>query len=221
MQIPKRNRRNAPVDQLVPESKQPQDRQALERLVFFSDAVFAIAITILVLDIRLPIIETSTSEYDLFLLLISLWPKYLAFFVSFWVIGFTWISHHRKILCIQRVDDQLLILNLLTLMMIAFMPFPTAVMSENSSFTATSFYAFTMILASLAGLLLWRHATHNHNLISPTLNTHQISRETSVPIVTIVIFAISIGLAFLDPSLARICWILVFPITFFVRGRVA
>jgi uncharacterized membrane protein len=86
----------------------PQNRLALERLVFFSDAVFAIAITILVLDIRLPAGADSASSRELFLLLAGLWQEYLAFFISFWVIGLCWISHHRKFLHIRRVDNQLL-----------------------------------------------------------------------------------------------------------------
>jgi uncharacterized membrane protein len=199
----------------------PQNRFALERLAFFSDAVFAIAITILVLDIRLPADSGATSGHELLLSLVGLWPKYLAFFISFWVIGLSWISHHRKFLYIQRVDYQLLTLNLLMLMMIAFVPFPTAVMSENGSFTATAFYTLTMILVSLSGLILWLHAARNHRLIDPRLDKHQIWLETSVPLATMVIFALSIGVAALDPSLARISWLLVFPVAFLLRRRAA
>jgi uncharacterized membrane protein len=198
-----------------------QNRFALDRLVFFSDAVFAIAITILVLDIRLPADSGAASGHELFLSLAGLWPKYLAFFISFWVIGISWISHHRKFLYIQRVDYQLLTLNLLMLMMIAFIPFPTAVMSENVSFTATAFYALTMILASLSGLILWLHAARNHRLVDPNLDKRQIWQEESVPLATIVIFALSIGVAVLDAGLARISWVLVFPVAFLLRRRAA
>jgi uncharacterized membrane protein len=199
----------------------PQDRFALERLVFFSDAVFAIAVTILVLDIRLPPGADSANSPDLLLLLAGLWPAYLAFFISFWVIGLSWLSHHRKFLYMQRVDNQLLTLNLLMLMIIAFIPFPTAVMSENISFTATCFYALTMILACLSGLILWWYATRNHRLVDPHLDRRQIWREASVPLATIAIFTLSIGVAALDAGLARICWVFVFPAAFFLRRRAA
>jgi uncharacterized membrane protein len=172
----------------------PQNRFALERLVFFSDAVFAIAITILVLDIRLPTGEASAGSHELFLSLTSLWQEYLAFFISFWVIGLCWISHHRKFLHIRRVDNQLLLLNLFTLMMIVFIPFPTAVLSESINFTATAFYALTMILACLSGLMTWWLAVHNHRLVDPNLDRRQIWREASVPLATIVIFVISVAL---------------------------
>jgi uncharacterized membrane protein len=196
-----------------------QNHFALERLAFFSDAVFAIAITILVLDIRLPYGVDSASSRELFLLLTGLWQEYLAFFISFWVIGLSWISHHRKFLYIQRIDYPLLILNLLVLMLIAFIPFPTAVMSENVNFTATTFYALTMILSSLSGLILWWHAARDHRLVDPRLDRRQIWREASVPLTTIAIFILSIGIAVVTPGLARICWVLVFPVAFFLRRR--
>jgi uncharacterized membrane protein len=199
----------------------PQDRLALERLVFFSDAVFAIAITILVLDIRLPPGADTANSRELLLLLAGLWPVYLAFFISFCVIGLSWISHHRKFLFMQRVDNRLLILNLLMLMMIAFIPFPTAVMSKHINFTATCFYALTMILTSLCGLILWWYATRNHRLVDPSIDRSHVRREASVPLATTAIFTLSIGVAAIDPGLARICWILVFPVAFFLRRRAA
>jgi uncharacterized membrane protein len=199
----------------------PHSGLALERLVFFSDAVFAIAITILVLDIRLPPGADSASSRELLLSLAGLWPEYLAFFISFWVIGLSWISHHRKFLYMQRVDNQLLALNLLMLMLIAFIPFPTAVMSENVSFTATCFYALTMILASVSGLILWWYATRNHRLVDPSLDRRLIWREASVPLATIAIFTLSIAVAVLSAGLARICWIFVFPVAFLLRRRAA
>jgi len=199
----------------------PQNRLAIERLVFFSDAVFAIAITLLVLDIRLPAGASAASGRELLLDLAALWPEYLAFFISFWVIGLSWISHHRKFLYIQRIDYPLLTLNLLMLMMIAFIPFPTAVMSDNVSFTATAFYALTMILTCLSGLILWWYAARNHRLVDPNLDRRQIWREASVPLATIAIFTLSMGVAVSVPGLARICWVLVFPVAFFLRRRAA
>jgi uncharacterized membrane protein len=211
------NNPKATVSKKLEQDTPAQNRLGLERLIFFSDAVFAIAITLLVLDIRLPSSADSVSNRQLLLLLTGLWQKYLAYFLSFWVIGLCWISHHRKFLRIQRIDNQLLILNLLMLMMIAFIPFPTAVISEYVNFTATGFYALIMILACSAGLILWWHAARNHNLIDPHLDKRQIWREASVPIATIAIFVLSMGVALIDPGLARICWGLVFPVSLFLR----
>jgi uncharacterized membrane protein len=207
----------------VAEEPEPEDRskdrRGLERLIFFSDAVFAIAITLLVLDIRLPTDAGSANDRELLSLLLGLWQKYLAYFVSFWVIGLCWISHHRKFLHIQRVDIRLLSLNLLMLMLIAFIPFPTAVMSENDNLTATGFYVLIMILACLSGLLLWWYAAHNHNLIDPHLDRRQIWIETRVPIATIGILVLSMGVAAFDAGLARICWVLIFPVSLLLRRK--
>jgi uncharacterized membrane protein len=212
----------------VPEAITPREvepdpgrktRLSIERLVFFSDAVFAIAITLLILDIGVPSGTASADSRGLFLSLVSLWPKYLAYFISFWVIGLSWISHHRKFLFIERADYPLLTLNLLLLMIIAFVPFPTAVMSESVTFTASAFYALTMILASLSGLLLWRHAAGGHRLVNPALEDRLIRREASMPLATIAVFAISIGVAFFEPGLARLCWLLVFPLVLILRRR--
>jgi uncharacterized membrane protein len=196
-----------------------QNHLGLERLIFFSDAVFAIAITVLVLDIRLPAGANSASDRQLLILLTGLWHKYLAYIISFWVIGLYWISHHRKFLLIKRFDNLLLWLNLLLLMVIAFIPFPTAVMSENVNRTATVFYALVMALAGLILAILWWHAARNHNLIDPHLDRQRRWREAATPLVTVAIFLLSIGIAFFDEGLVRICWALVLPISLFLNMR--
>jgi uncharacterized membrane protein len=209
----------------APEGKKqdasPPVPYSLERLILFSDAVFAIAITLLVLEIRLPVGGDSADSRQLLQILGGLWHKYLAYFISFWVIGLNWISHHRKLLYIQRADFQLLSLNLLTLMLIAFTPFPTAVMSENISFTATAFYALMMILVSLSGLTLWWYAAYHHKLIGPELDDRRIRQETLVPAVTVAVFMLSIGVAAVEPGLARIVWVLIFPEALILRRRTA
>jgi uncharacterized membrane protein len=196
-----------------------QNRIGLERLVFFSDAVFAIAITVLILDIHLPVGGETASNSQLFNMLIGLWHKYLAYIISFWVIGLYWISHHRKFLLIKRFDYRLLSLNLLLLMVIAFIPFPTAVMSENGNRTATIFYALTMAAGGLLVVILWWHAAHNHRLIEPLLARQLQWREVAAPLTTMTIFLLSIGIAFLNESLVRICWILILPISFISNNR--
>ena len=99
-----------------------QNRTGLERLMFFSDAVFAIAITILVLDIHLPSGVDLSSDRQLLSALGGLWQKYLAYIISFWVIGLYWINHHRKFLFIKKFDHRLLSLNLLFLMVMDICP---------------------------------------------------------------------------------------------------
>jgi uncharacterized membrane protein len=188
-----------------------QNRLGLERLMFFSDAVFAIAITVLVLEIHLPTGVDVANDRQLLSILGGLWTKYFAYLISFWVIGRYWLNHHRKFLYIKRFDYQLLSYNLLLLMVIAFIPFPTEVMSENGNRTASIFYATIMALAGLLLTLLWYHATRNHNLIDFHISKQQVWREMVGPLAIAALFLISIGISFLDAGLVRLFWLLIIP----------
>ena len=194
-------------------STQPAGKEAdqigMERLIFFSDAVFAIAITLLSLEIRLPETSSPLTNAELARLLLEIWPKYLAYVISFLVIGLFWISHHRKFSLIRRYDGNLLRLNLLLLMAIAFIPFPTSVLSENGNRTATIFYALVMVVNSALSGCIWLYAVHKNRLIDPNLNQSQRRREAVAPLLGIAIFLLSIGLAYINDNLARLSWILI------------
>ena len=192
-----------------------QDELGLERLIFFSDAVFAIAITLLALDLRLPSGGESPSNAQLLAQLLEIWPKYLAYLVSFLAIGTFWLGHHRRFRFIRRYDRGLLTLNLLFLMVIAFVPFPTSVISESGNRTATVFYALTMILGGLMLAALWWHASWHNRLADPGLDARQARRQFVPMLLTVALFVMSIGLAFLNESLARLSWLLVVPISRF------
>jgi len=178
----------------------------LERLIFFSDAVFAIAITLLALDIRLPAGSEMFSDAQLLAALLGIWHKYLVYGISFFVIGTLVIGHHRKFRFIKRCDSRLLMLNLLMLMVIAFVPFPSSILSEYSNRTATVFYALTMAAASLLGAAVWQYAAHRHRLIDPHLDEKLRRRQLIAPLATAVAFLLSIGIAFLDVDLAKLAW---------------
>jgi uncharacterized membrane protein len=130
-----------------------RERTLLERLTFFSDAVFAIAITLLVIEVRVPALHPA-SEAGLRQALLDLVPNYIGFIVSFLVIGRFWLGHHRMFGMLRRADNRLIFANLMLLLGIAFMPFPTAVFSEYASY-ATSTLLYTGWLV-VVGLLNWR-----------------------------------------------------------------
>jgi uncharacterized membrane protein len=201
------------------ESTSDQNRIGLERLIFFSDAVFAIAITVLILDIHLPPGGDTADNGQLLRILTGLWHKYLAYIISFWVIGQYWISHHRKFLLIKRFDNRLLSFNLLLLLVIAFIPFPTAVISENGNRTATIFYALVMALGGLLVTVLWWHAVRNHNLVDHQLSRKLLRQELVAPLATAAIFLLSIGISFLDAGLVRIFWALIIPVSMISNAR--
>lgn len=198
-------------------NEQFNDKAGLERLIFFSDAVFAIAITLLALEIQLPAEATGLTNRQLFESLMSLWPKYLSFFISFLVIGNFWIAHHRRYRFITRYDTRLLLLNLFVLMSIAFIPFPTAVLSENGNLTATVFYALSISVTGLLSALLWWYASVENRLLETQFET-SVARRNLWSILTVpTVFLISIGIAFINPDLAKFSWILTAPAALIVR----
>jgi uncharacterized membrane protein len=139
------------------------------RLEFFSDGVFAIVITLLVIDIRLP-----EGRFDPLLpTLIGLWPSYLAFALSFFVIGAIWINHHGMFQHIESTDNSFLLLNLLQLMAIAFIPFPTGVLAEaiakgSGMPIAAAFYGSTLVLVGIFVNAMWRYAA-SYDLVKSSL----------------------------------------------------
>lgn len=193
------------------------DEIGLERLVFFSDAVFAIAITLLALEIRLPTGAGEASNSELLSQLVNLMPKYLSYCISFFVIGTFWISHHRKFRYINRYDMRLLWLNLLLMMLVAFIPFPTSVLSESGNRTATIFYALTMVLVGVVSALVWWYAVHRNRLVSSDFTNADRRRGFVSSLIAPLIFLISIGIAFIDVNLAKYFWLLIAPSWIFVR----
>jgi uncharacterized membrane protein len=133
--------------------EQERERTLLERLTFFSDAVFAIAITLLVIEVHVPEIHPAT-EAGLQQALLDLTPKYVGFVISFLVIGRFWLGHHRMFGILRRADNRLIVANMALLLGVAFMPFPTAVFSEYAQLQ-TSTLLYTGWLVAL-GLCNWR-----------------------------------------------------------------
>jgi uncharacterized membrane protein len=159
----------------MPQSK-TQEHLALERMVFFSDAVFAIAITLLVIEIRVPALESGATDSTLILALFQILPKMIGFLVSFLLIGQTWIEHHRICLLIGGFRLGLLWKNLLLLLFVAFLPFATAVMSEYYYLnTAICFYAISFAALGLAKASFWRYAVKK-KLLANGVETRQIQR---------------------------------------------
>jgi uncharacterized membrane protein len=186
-----------------------QDQLGLERLVFFSDAVFAIAITLLALEIRLPSLGEHLTNDQLLQALLTIWPKYLSYAISFLVIGSFWMGHHRKFRFIRTYDVNLLLLNILLLMVVAFIPFPTSVISEYGNRTATIFYALVMTVAGLLNALVWVYGSYNNRLIEPNFTPSQRRRETLRALIVPSVFLFSIGLAFINEDLAKYSWLLI------------
>jgi uncharacterized membrane protein len=141
-----------------------------ERVVFFSDAVFAIAVTLLVLEIRPP-----QDTRHLLHGLAALWPSYLAYAITFLLIGQVWANHHVMFDHIRSADRMVLFLNTLLLMDIAFLPFAASVLADafrtgHGQRTAVVFYGIVFEVAALLFNVIWDYARHDHRLLATTID---------------------------------------------------
>ena len=126
---------------------------ALERLVFFSDAVFAISITLLGIELKLPHFPHGASDQDYLTALVNMLPQFTGFFVSFFVVGAFWNGHHRAFTAAQHWSPRLVMPNLLLLCSVAAMPFFTAFMSDNpTARVPTIAYCLWLIVVGLCNL---------------------------------------------------------------------
>jgi uncharacterized membrane protein len=185
--------------------------EGLDRLLFFSDGVFAIAITLLILDIRLPSIEAPLNNTQLLQELLALWPKVAAYLLSFAVIATFWVKHHTAFRYIKAYDSRLILLNMLLLSVIAFIPFPTAVMRSQPNGVAWAFYSLTMALGFILSTLIWRHATHGNHLVSDDLDPYTRRVILISPMIAGGIFLLSAGLALVRPSWGSLTLLLLIP----------
>jgi uncharacterized membrane protein len=128
---------------------------ALDRLVFFSDAVFAIAVTLLVLDIHVPSLPHMISIGDSWNALFELMPSFFAFVLSFLVIGRFWMGHHERFRSLRHFDQRLMWPNMIYLLAIAYMPFATAFLGQNlGHFVPELVYNLSMLLLALVAYWL-------------------------------------------------------------------
>ncbi|MGH7210817.1 MAG: TMEM175 family protein, partial [Acetobacteraceae bacterium] len=125
-----------------------------ERVLAFSDGVFAVAITLLVIDLRLPPIPTGGGDAALTDALLGMEPKLFIFGLTFIIVGMSWLGHHRKFSYIGRVDSRLLWLNLVYLMTLSLIPFATSVLSEHSSRIGFMVYGLVLALSLLLSTAL-------------------------------------------------------------------
>jgi uncharacterized membrane protein len=174
------------------------------RLEAFSDGVFAVAITLLVLDIHPPAgAETSSG---LFRALGDLWPHYAAYAVSFLVIGIVWVNHHAVLELIARVDRQLAFLNLLLLMTVALIPFATGLLADHlahgggASHAAAAAYSAVISLMGVAFGALWLYASHGGRLLVDGFPRDELPRITRRFVVGTPVYLASIGVAFISAA---------------------
>jgi uncharacterized membrane protein len=184
----------------------PEAGRELDRIVFFSDAVFAIAITILVLDIRVP---DGLSPAELPAEVLGLWPKYLSYVVSFLVLAIYWQAHHRVFRPIRGYDGTLVWLNFLFLMAVAFLPFPTSLLGEyGRQQVSVVIYAANAAVASLLLSAISWYAGRGHRLVPPDHDDEESKIRRLQGLAVPAVFLASIGVSFFSPMAAMYSWLL-------------
>jgi uncharacterized membrane protein len=179
-----------------------------DRIVNLSDGVFAIAITLLVLDIRVPDIPQNMVSSQLPGALLSLWPKYLSYVLSFVGISAFWLIHHSIFRPIRSYDRVLLYLNLMFLMVVAFLPFPTSLLGEyGDRQLPVAIYAATLAVGRLLLTALHWYSTRDDRLLDepqdPATVRFFLVRGLTIP----AIFLLSIVVSFLSVSVAICTWL--------------
>ena len=192
---------------------------ALGRTLALSDGIFAIAMTLLAFQIQPPDLH-GNEVHHLASALAALGNRYFVYVLSFAVIGTLWLAHHRIFRHVRRADEALMALNVLFLMVIAALPFPSAVVGlYGSERTAVVLYAAFMIVAgSLLGALLL--VARRRRLLAPGTSHEDVVASLWNSASTVAVFTLSIPVALVAPTVATYTWLVVLPLRL-VGGRVS
>ncbi|HEY3096479.1 MAG TPA: TMEM175 family protein [Acidimicrobiia bacterium] len=203
-------------------SDAPRERTLeMDRVVNFSDAVFAIAATLLVLSISFSLrLEAPDLDRKLWREFGDTLPQVLAYALSFFIIARNWLGHHRMFRMIRRIDGWLISLNLVVLGLIALVPFPTEVYGNYpNERPALIVYALAISAPSIASAVVLRYAAQDNRLIDPSTPrdyvTHSQLRALSIP----AVFLSSIPVSFLAVPAAQLWWLWLIPMRVYFTRR--
>jgi len=174
------------------------------RLEAFSDAVFAVAITLLILEINIPEGEHLWEQLK------DQWPSFASFFVSFWVIGIIWVNHHGLLDHLKRIDRPVLYLNLLVLMTVVFIPFSTALMAEHlkpgesDETVAAIVYALAFLAMGLAFNVFWTYIVKHRRELGVEIPDEEVRRMSVGFMIGTPLYAVALIMAFISPAVVLI-----------------
>ena len=179
-------------------------RNETARLEAFSDGVFAIAITLLIIEIKVPQVD---AQHSLTHALLDLWPSYFAYAISFVVIGIMWANHHAMFRDIIRCDHTLIVCNLFLLLSVSFLPFPTALLAEylrdgTHQDVATAAYGASMTVNAIAFGLLWFYPVLRGGFIDPSVSAARIRTRSLRFLSGTPLYAMTVILAFVKYELS-------------------
>jgi uncharacterized membrane protein len=204
----------APDSDPNPRFRRRSEELEFDRVAFFSDAVFAIAMTLLVVGIGIPHVrEAKVGDA-----ISDKGSEIYGFFLSFIVIGFYWLAHHRFFSKLVAVDVRFMKINLVYLAAIAFVPFPTALVGlyGDQEAVVIVLYAVTLGIASVLEAVLFFHA-QRAELLRTRLDERAFRNYMLASLAPAAVFALSVPIAiFYDPGVALLSWLLIFVVEFFI-----
>lgn len=193
------------------QAQKPKMERTNERMEAFSDAIFAFAMTLLVIEIKVPDVPDGVMGDELGLWIVQQLPKFSICILTFVVVGYYWLMHHRMFQIIRFHDNVILWLNLAFLLCISLIPFPTAIISEYAHETvAVVLYASFMAIANTLLLCIWLHAAEKRRFMLASYPYASIKRTTVLGFAALAVFLLSIPLAFVSTNLAMLSWVLIF-----------
>jgi uncharacterized membrane protein len=186
---------------------------ATGRVEAFSDGVMAIAITLLVLDLKVPSQAETVETGSLIAALAANWPSYLAYLAAFLTIGIIWLNHRAFVDRVRRFDHRLHWLNLALLLGVATLPFPTALLAAYltsggaAASTAAAVYGLLSVGTALPWTFMWRHLVRHPELLEPPLDVNYARAELRRGSIGPVIYLFAIPVALIAPLAALLLYI--------------
>ena len=169
------------------------------RLEALTDAVFAIVMTLLVLELSVPVIAEGSAHAELWPRLTDMWPKFLSYGVTFLMLGFMWIFHHRQFSHIKRMDNVFAWINIIALMFVALLPFSTSLLGEYIyEQVPVLIYGGNFIACTLARYISWLYATGNYRLVDRGIDPQEVRVGKVWLPMGGVIFLVGMGVSFLS-----------------------
>lgn len=192
---------------------------AKARIEALADGVFAIAMTLLVLDLKVPNIGSANPD-RLLPALLTQWPKYISYVISFFMLGIYWIGHHNQFHVIRRSDRGFLWINILYLMTISLLPFSTALLGEYpGTRTALVVYGGNLAVIGLVLYWHWYYATHNFRLVDSDLDPQIVTLAARRILTGVIVYLFAIGTSFASETMSLAIYLVV-PLIFLLPGKV-
>ena len=194
----------------APKGRAMGNRWGTGRMEAFSDGVFAIAITLLVLDIHVPAADFA----DLWSGIADQWPSYLAYATSFITIGGIWLAHHAIMRRVQFASPRLMQINLLLLMAVSFLPFPTRLVAEairdpDAERAAVIFYGACLLVIQILLASMWIAVSRDRSLLQPEVTEKEVNAIMRAATPSFGFYAAVIVLAFVAPKVAAFGYLVI------------